>query len=928
MSFDPSWLSLILLSLSWIAASKLYEPGAEWSIAYIAAAVLLGILIPGGPNVAGRKRGANASSHKEGGSSAPGRKNRGTKVSDRKRGSGDIRSFLTLMSRRLKYSVLQCAAMFAAQGAVFPFLYTVFAKYHKEPFITRLCAFLASLAGVKTASEGEYMLRLDAALAPISFSATWEKTGILIFSLILAGGAALLFLRRAGFRRYVGLFTLCATYLLLRYTALILIYCQYPIHNIFWERFITLVTFAPFAVILSRYFTKDGAGFFAKKPLQALKELLADAANQAPSIHKIPAAARRALSTALVISLSVFAFFAVAYFGLRDPGQAKSGRVVVDEFHSNWEWTDEAYDENWFGERSGYNYYCFYEYIDKFYETSRNTVPINGQTLSQADILIIKTPTEPFDADEVDAIYDFVGNGGGLYLIGDHTNVFGTGTNLNQIAPLFGIRFMYDCTYELTTGNLSEYDAPILMPHPVIRDLPHFLFATSNTLETTMFAEDVIIGYGLKTFQADYSQRNFFPENTNSGEIEFGAFIQSAATAYKRGRVLAFTDSTVFSNFWMHMRGKPELLLGALDWLNRENIFPVAPRQISLIMMLAAALTAIAVAVTLKAAAAAALAATPLIATPLAANASIPVKRRRLRHSATNPTDAPVQNPAQKPAFRARIIIYPIASLLVGVIIFSITAHIGNLPEPIKQIVNIRFENEYSDIKLPIDLNGFLADMDKQLSTFYVWTQRLGYVPSLSGDLRKALAGAATERSVAVVAKPKIPFSNEDELLKYVNDGAVLLILDSIEAGSHSNGLLKRVGMEIVAAEIQGTAEYADYAEYAPPPNAVDEISAVAMNDPLPEAEIEQAGGFETVISDIVPTRNASAVTGGAAMMHDEAGNALFSVMDIGLGRIAVFSDPDLFYNMELGDVSANLTPKTALLTRLEFELMKMLASK
>ena len=870
MLFDLSWLSLLFVSISWFAATKLYEPDARWFAVYITAALTSGLLAPVQPvDAKGKKSNIQ-----------------------------NPRELLKLTLFKLKISVIHCAAIFAVQGAVFPFLYTVFAKYHKEPFITRLCAFFVSLAGAKNAAVDDYTLRLAGAYAPIDFSATWEKTGLFVFILIFIGGAALLFMRRANYRRYVMLFGICAAYLVFRYTALMLIYCQYQIHNIFWERVVTFISLAPLAFILSRCFSaRDGLILsamsiargrlaspvetarrdgFASPGKIALHNRLAspvETAGREEFDYPEKMRGRRHSSSfnlifdlLILVSVSLFVISSVAYFGLRDPGHKKAGRVVVDEYHSDWEWTDEAYDENWFGERSGYNYYCFYEYIDKFYETSRNIEPISKDLLSRTDILIIKTPTAPFDDAEVSAIFDFVGGGGGLYLIGDHTNVFGTGTNLNQIAPHFGIRFSYDCTYELTGGNLSEYDAPRLIPHPVVKDLPHFLFASSNTLETTMFTEDVIIGYGLKNFPADYSQKNFFPEDTNSGLIEFGAFIQSAAASYKRGRVLAFTDSTVFSNFWMHMRGKPELLLGALDWLNRTNVLPAAPRRIAFYFMIASAIILVAM-LLLK-------------------------KRLSPRTGQTEAT------------FNARIILVAAASLLCGIVLFSAAARFGQLPEPIKPITNIRFENEYSDIELPINLSGFLADMDRQFSTFYVWTQRLGYVPSLSENLRAALSGAATERSVAVVSKPSKPFANEQEILKYVNEGAVLLILDNIASGGHSNGILRQIGMQIIAAPIQGPAEY----------------------DPSQNEERAQADIAASVISGINPTRDASSVTGGTALMRDAAGNALFSVMNVGLGCVAVFTDPDLFYNMELGDVSANLNEKTSLLTRLEFEIMKSLA--
>ncbi|MCL2058702.1 MAG: hypothetical protein FWH01_06535 [Oscillospiraceae bacterium] len=863
-----------------------------------------------------------------------------------KRQPADLRATLSGVYSRAKTSAVQCAAMFAAQCAAFPLLYTVFAKFHKEPFITRLCASIINILGAITGAGAlmtpinDYLLRIDTPYAPVDFSAVWEKTGLFYIILILLGGAALLLLCKARPAQYAALLALCAAYFVMRYTALIFVYIQYPLHNIFWERSITFVSLAPLALILSRVYAADarqrktsGVTLVAKGkmsliPTAAAASAASKAARTATSNTIKAVTAQKIAYAILVASVSVLALATAAYFGFRDPGSPKAGRVVVDEYHSDWEWTDEAYDENWFGERSGYNYYCFYEYIDKHYITSRNMAPITAELLSQADVFIIKTPTEPFSADEVSALHNFVERGGGLYLIGDHTNVFGTSTNLNQIAPLFGIRFLHDCTYELTRGNLSEYKTSSLMPHPVVRDLPHFLFASSNTLETTMYTEDVILGYGLKNYQADYSQRNFFPEDTNSGNVEFGAFVQCAAASYKKGRVLAFTDSTVFSNFWMHMRGKPELLLGSLDWLNRENVLPVAPRAISLPLMLASALVA---------ALSAALVVLLRHFTNIPAAASTPnalLQRKTKQQQPASaaslrellqrvnqemPTAAPVRaapasgSPARPNAPQPSPLLKRCsfvlcgafaASALFGTALFSITSNVGGLPAPIRPMVNIRFENEYSDIKLPIDIDGFLANMDRQLSTFYVWTQRLGYVPSLSGNLRSALADASGEGGVVVVSKPAKPFANTQEIMRYVNEGAVLLILDNKESGAHSNSLLALAGMEIVDADIQGPASY----------------------NPKPGTSTTEQNA-ELIIDGVAPTARASAVTGGTALVADSAGNALYSIAGAGQGRIAVFTDPDLFYNLELGDVSANLTDKTALLTLLALDIMKTLAN-
>lgn len=60
------------------------------------------------------------------------------------------------------------------------------------------------------------------------------------------------------------------------------------------------------------------------------------------------------------------------------------------------------------------------------------------------DVLVFKTPTEPFTDEEVSTIERFVDQGGGLFLIGDHTNLFGMSTYLNKVAAPFRLAFRSD----------------------------------------------------------------------------------------------------------------------------------------------------------------------------------------------------------------------------------------------------------------------------------------------------------------------------------------------------------------------------------------------------------------------------------------------------------------------------------------------------
>ena len=716
-----------------------------------------------------------------------------------------------------KIALSYCALVLLCQGAVLPFYRVFAARIHTETIFAPLAAAILNLFGLSTVCDGN-LLYIDSFLKTIVFASTWEKLGALYLLLFAIGGTITLQMKKARVKHYLIFHAGTFLYALLRYVFIIMLYATYSMHSIFWENVITFATFIPYAIILTV--------FFRNLPAAPTIEL---------RIKDIPK--REAAITGILAFLLVFS--GVSFFGFTDFGKEKPGRVLVDEYHSDWEWTTDIYDEQWYGERSGYNYYCFYNYLDQFYETSRNMDIINAYTLQDVDVFIMKTPTTPFSAEEIECMTTFVSEGGGLYLIGDHTNVFGTGANLNKLSKTFGITFNYDCTYELVNGNLSEYDAPVLMPHPVVSGLPHFLFATSNTLSAKWQAEEIMVGYGLKCLEADYSQMNFFPADTNAATAEFGLFLQSAGVGYGKGRVLAFTDSTVFSNFWMFMPGKPELLLKSVQWLNRENSFTgISTREVSAIFLILL----------------------------LILNTAWNIKNRKT---------------FSLPVF----VLSGIAALLVGVSVFHAAGNAAvKLPEPIKPMVDIRFEREYSQFALPDDLGGFMSNMDQQLNTFYVWTQRLDYFPGVDEKLIDALQNG----DLTIMAKPRCAVKNPKRILEEVSAGARLLILDNMESGGFSENILMLAGMELLDADM---SQYADYGE----------------------------------IKDIPLTVNASAVIGGEVIIRDASGNSVLSVARIGDGLIAVFTDPDLFYSYELGDVSANLTDKTEILTQVEFKLLKSL---
>jgi len=290
-----------------------------------------------------------------------------------------------------------------------------------------------------------------------------------------------------------------------------------------------------------------------------------------PSTVPLPAVAG-------LIALAVALLTAAIYWA--PLGHRKEGRVMVVERHSEWEPTTKEYDTTWFveprifGEGSGYNYARIYRYLDQFYAMSR--LPENGKiddaTLAKCDVLVIKDPTIRYSPKEVEAVQRFVEQGGGLLLVGDHTNFERSSTIMNDIARPMGFIFRDDLLFSFQETPYDQLYVKPTVAHPVVQDLPPMDFAVSCSIDPgSSNGRAVIANTGLWNMGPEYHFENFHPVPQYCPEMQYGAFIQVWAATHGLGRVLAFTDSTIFSNFCVGQPGKAELMLGMVEWLNHAN---------------------------------------------------------------------------------------------------------------------------------------------------------------------------------------------------------------------------------------------------------------------------------------------------------------------------------------------------------------------
>lgn len=707
--------------------------------------------------------------------------------------------------------------MFLVMSAVLPLFYVISSRYHEVKAINAVVWPLLKLLGVN-ASISENVLFFPFYEGLSAFPGTLEKIGHFFIFLFIPGGFLLLGLSGSSWRKYLIFSGITIIYIYLRYVFLLVLFSQLNRTHIFWNSAYYPLGFIPLAFILGYYMPieKNEIIFFSKdnKSRFSLREWSA-----------------------------VFLFFLAALaltgaWGFNDPGNRKEGRVLIDEIHSDWEWSLKKFDKTWFGSQSTYNYYCMADYLNKFYHVDHNTdKKLYDDLLSNYDVLILKTPTQAFSTREIDAIERFVEKGGGLWMIGDHTNVFGMDYYLNFIAKRFSIFFHYDSTYDLFSGKLSYYKPPEIFPHPIVKDMSSFLFATSNTVQAPLTADNVMIGYGLKSRLLSYSGRAFF-EKEPLQDYEFGLFLQSSAVRHGKGRVAVFTDSTCFSNFYMFIPGKPELALGTVEWLNRSNRFDFIPY-----MLISCAFLFFLFGIFLS---------------ELRKNEKILV-----------------------------IIFSAIPGFVLGVICFTlITEKFYPYPVNHSPLKKVYFESEHSDVLLPIQ--ELVDKHKKSIHTFYVWTQRLDYVPIVKNRYLDCL----DENSFVVIFNPVKPFSY-DEIQKteeFVRNGGKLLLIDGPQNSlSSSNLLLKGFGLSLNSKRIGRTKLF----------TGDNKELGVAINS--------------------------GSVKGGQVQLKTSSGTPVFSTVKFGKGIVGVMSNSYIFLNPQIGGTQIKPSSIQQKIYHTEFYLFEMM---
>jgi hypothetical protein len=206
------------------------------------------------------------------------------------------------------------------------------------------------------------------------------------------------------------------------------------------------------------------------------------------------------------------------------------------------------------------------------------------------------------------------------------------------------------------------------------------------------------------------------------------------------------------------------------------------------------------------------------------------------------------------------------------------------LPSPHTDYPRIAFESEHSRIGLPIGPAS--PPPDASLQTFYVWTQRLGYVPSLAPTLEQALQ---KEQAVAIV-DPARPFEPAEiaAVEQFVAQGGRLLVLADPQGSSQiAAQILAPFGLGLESRR-QTTG-----------------IISNAAGEPLIELQVS------------------GVVTGGDTLLTLEGQSPIVAAVHHGEGLVAAASFARPFYDRQMGTTSVLPSASQRMLYEIEFWLFR-----
>ncbi|MFC1488587.1 hypothetical protein ACFL6B_01935 [Thermodesulfobacteriota bacterium] len=177
--------------------------------------------------------------------------------------------------------------------------------------------------------------------------------------------------------------------------------------------------------------------------------------------------------------------------------------------------------------------------------------------IESLNVLFVMTPVKPFSAKEISLIEEFVSCGGTLVAIADHTDLYGHSTVLNELLRPYGVK-----VNNVSLFNPKNSRDPVLMKG---MEFDRLRIKTPSSI--SIFRPSYVWSWANQWIseKGDYSKPNFFGELRWSSDDLLGSWPIGTTIKFRKGQVVVFCDSTIFSNFALFQPNYLNLLCNVID---------------------------------------------------------------------------------------------------------------------------------------------------------------------------------------------------------------------------------------------------------------------------------------------------------------------------------------------------------------------------
>ncbi|MBN1972274.1 MAG: hypothetical protein JW787_01445 [Sedimentisphaerales bacterium] len=176
---------------------------------------------------------------------------------------------------------------------------------------------------------------------------------------------------------------------------------------------------------------------------------------------------------------------------------------------------------------------------------------LSENDLSDADVLVLLFPDDPWAEGQLERIWNFVRKGGSLLVMGEHTTADSDGSNrFNEVLEPTDMRVEFDCATFTVGGWLQSYDSII---HPAAAGIPdernQFGVVIGASLNISLPARPLLIGrWGWSDMGDQGSSRAMMGDDIYNPGERLGDLILAAEQPLGKGRVIAFGDTSGLTN--------------------------------------------------------------------------------------------------------------------------------------------------------------------------------------------------------------------------------------------------------------------------------------------------------------------------------------------------------------------------------------------